>query len=190
MEEQIIKFLGKAEKLKMTFRHNYTTGNRPESAAEHTWRVTLFWMAFQDIFNKDVDTNKVLKMLIIHDLPEIISGDVPHYKQTDEDKKRELQNAKEAFQELPSELANKYFESYKEFEEGETREARFAQAIDKLESQLQVVDSKFSNWENPDLREELLTYPDKAVNKLNDSQITKIWKSIREKIKCDFENKK
>lgn len=184
MEEQILQFISKTEKLKATFRHNYTTGNRPESAAEHTWRATLFWMVFQDVFNKDVDTNKVLRMLIIHDLPEIIWGDVPHYKQTDEDRKREMESAKEAFSDLPSKLADEYFELYKEFEEGETKEAKFAQAIDKIESQLQVLDTDLSNWKDPNLKEELLTYPDKAVMKLDDSQFYKIWEDIKEKIKC------
>ena len=39
--EQLLKFMSIAEKLKCTTRHSWTSSNRQESVAEHSWRLCL-----------------------------------------------------------------------------------------------------------------------------------------------------
>jgi putative hydrolase of HD superfamily len=72
----VLDFLRRAEALKSTPRTSKTVSGRAESTAEHTWRLCLMVMAFADGLD-GIDTLKLIKMCLIHDLGEAVSGDVP-----------------------------------------------------------------------------------------------------------------
>ena len=74
--QERLQFLRHAERLKATLRSGWTTQGRAESAAEHTWRLTLLVITFADLL-QDVDVLRLLKLCILHDLGEAISGDIP-----------------------------------------------------------------------------------------------------------------
>jgi putative hydrolase of HD superfamily len=76
-----LDFLRQAEKLKVVLRSSHTSGGRPESTAEHTWRLCLWAIAFADELGK-IDLAKLLKICIVHDLGEAHSGDIPAVSQT------------------------------------------------------------------------------------------------------------
>lgn len=78
--EGIIAFLQAAEQLKDTLRSGITTQGRPESTAEHSWRLCLMAMLFDRELG-EYDRLKLLKLCIVHDLGEAISGDVPATRQ-------------------------------------------------------------------------------------------------------------
>ena len=67
---RLIEILHLAERLKDTERHCYTSGNRRESVAEHSWRLTLMAYLVSDEF-PGADLEKLLKMCLIHDLGEV-----------------------------------------------------------------------------------------------------------------------
>ena len=73
--KELIEFLGVVEKLKCNTRHSWTSSGRRESVAEHSWRLSLLAMLCADEY-PDLDMNKVVRMCIIHDLGEAITGDV------------------------------------------------------------------------------------------------------------------
>ena len=73
---QRLKFIGEAERLKNVLRRSHTSEGRQESTAEHTWRLCLLAMVFEDQL-PGLDFAKVLKMCVVHDLGEAIHGDVP-----------------------------------------------------------------------------------------------------------------
>src|ERR1700704_5344946 len=72
----ILKVLSLAERLKFELRHSYTSSGRQESVAEHTWRMALMAVLIEPLLPKKVDTARLLKMIIIHDLVEAEAKDV------------------------------------------------------------------------------------------------------------------
>lgn len=76
--QEILSFLTLAEKLKTTLRHSWTNDPaRQESTAEHSWMICLLAMVLFGKTKLQLDQLKVLKMLVIHDLAEAITGDIP-----------------------------------------------------------------------------------------------------------------
>jgi putative hydrolases of HD superfamily len=75
-----IPFIQEAERLKNVLRSAHTSTGRRESTAEHTWRLCLMALTFEDQLGT-VDFAKILKLCVVHDLGEAISGDVPATEQ-------------------------------------------------------------------------------------------------------------
>ena len=48
----------------------------PESVAEHSFRVSVLAMVLTDKLGYDLDKNKLIKMALLHDLGEVITGDI------------------------------------------------------------------------------------------------------------------
>lgn len=84
----IIQFIQNAERLKSTLRSGHTSQGRPESTAEHSWRLCLLVTLFDRELG-DCDRLKLIKMCIVHDLGEAISGDVPAIHQSADDGRAE-----------------------------------------------------------------------------------------------------
>src|SRR5258708_20287721 len=79
MEKQItsiLKVLTLAERLKFELRHSYTSSGRQESVAEHSWRMSLMAVLIEPLLTQKVDTARMLKMIIIHDLVEAEARDI------------------------------------------------------------------------------------------------------------------
>ncbi len=72
----ILEVLKLAERLKFELRHSYTSDGRQESVAEHTWRMSLMALLLEPYLEQRVNTGKLLKMIVIHDLVEAEAGDV------------------------------------------------------------------------------------------------------------------
>lgn len=70
MRDQLVNVLNVVnlgEKLKSELRHSWLSNGRQESVAEHTWRVSLMAMLIEPYLDQEIDTAKMLKMIIIHD---------------------------------------------------------------------------------------------------------------------------
>ena len=76
-----IDFLNVIEKLKCNTRHSWTSSGRQESVAEHSWRLAVMAMLCADEY-PSLDINKVIKMCLIHDFGEAITGDIPAFFKT------------------------------------------------------------------------------------------------------------
>src|SRR6185436_19012210 len=72
----ILNVLTLAERLKFELRHSYTSSGRQESVAEHTWRMSLMAVLIEPLLQHKVDSAKLLKMIIIHDLVEAEARDI------------------------------------------------------------------------------------------------------------------
>lgn len=184
MEKKIIDFLSEIEKVKSTLRHNWTRTGRQESSAEHSWRSAIFLSLIQDVYKFDIDTAKALKMMLIHDIPELIDGDIPGFQQAGTNKKEKEQlNAQKIFGMLPPPLNKEYLELFEEFEAGESPEAKLLHALEKIETQLQHLDSGPQYWCEEESGDHMLNYPQKVLDRLNDERINNIWESIKAEIK-------
>ena len=134
----ILAFLNGAEQLKQTLRSAHTSNGRQESTAEHTWRLCLMVMLFEKQFS-DIDMLKLLKMCIIHDLGEAISGDIAAVDQIEGCDKgaQERIDLLELMAPLPQDLQDEILLLWDEYEHASSPEAMMAKAFDKLETMLQ-----------------------------------------------------
>ena len=87
-QREYIKFLNVIEKLKCNTRHSWTSSGRHESVAEHSWRLAVMAMLCEDEY-PNLNMNKVIKMCLIHDFGEAITGDIPAFLKTDKNEKDE-----------------------------------------------------------------------------------------------------
>ena len=149
----ILNILTLAERLKFELRHSYTSNGRQESVAEHTWRMSLMAVLIEPLLKQKVDTSRLLKMIIIHDLVEAEAKDVSALDvlRNPELKIQKAEKEKEAIENLRSVLleinGQEIYDLFYEFEHKETYEAKVANALDKLEVQLQHNHADFSTWE-------------------------------------------
>ncbi len=174
---QLLDFLHFGEKLKSVIRHSVTSDNVPESVADHSWRLCLFAFALKDEF-KDIDIDKVIRMCIIHDLGEAITGDIPAFDKTDTDRVSEYELAINKFKTFPAPISTEFAELYTEMEKQETKEARFYKALDKLEAVIQHNEADISSW----------TEHEKELNKTYGYEYVKEFpflKELRDEMKKD-----
>lgn len=148
--ENIKHFLCQAERLKCILRHSWTSSGRQESVAEHVWRTSLMAILLEPFLQKQIDLYKVLKMIIIHDLAEIETGDTPTFLLDAEKNAKETAAMESIKRLLNNKTGNEIFNLWKEFNEAETNEARFALALDKLEANLQHNESDVRTWTQDD----------------------------------------
>ena len=138
--EQILSFMVEIEKLKDVQRKTKPVGlARYENSAEHSWHVCLSALMLHKYANEPVDINRVIKMLLIHDIVEIDAGDTfffdttKNHTNTDE----ELVAAKRIFGLLPEEQSTDLIAIWEEFEACQSAEAKFAKAMDRFNPMLQ-----------------------------------------------------
>lgn len=151
--KSILKVLELAERLKFELRHSYTSSGRQESVAEHTWRMSLMAFLIEPLLKHEVDTTRLLKMIIIHDLVEAEATDISALDviRNPEIKLKKIAREKKAIENLRIALKDtngqEIYDLFYEFENKETYEAKVANALDKLEVQLQHNHADFSTWE-------------------------------------------
>ena len=109
-----------------------------ESVAEHSFCVALLALILADESSVELDTAKVIRMALIHDLGEIYAGDfTPADNITKNDKyKLEKQSVVKVLEKLPNGF--KWISLWEEYEIGESAEAQFVKQLDKLEMALQA----------------------------------------------------
>ena len=134
----VLAFLQAAEQLKDTLRSGRTAGGRQESTAEHTWRLCLMVMLFEREL-AGCDLLRLLKLCIVHDLGEAISGDVPAVEQSDHPDRaaRERADLVSLCAPLPADLRDEVVELWDDYAGARSPEAVLAKGFDKLETMLQ-----------------------------------------------------
>nr|WP_320036647.1 HD domain-containing protein [uncultured Bacteroides sp.] len=142
---ELINFMSIAEKLKCNTRHSWTSTNRHESVAEHSWRLSLMAYFIQDEF-PEADINKVILMCIFHDLGEAITGDIPAFNKTKKDEEIEDKEIAQLINTLPESYREKLSHLFKEMNELQTLEARIYKALDKMETLVQHNEADISTW--------------------------------------------
>lgn len=178
----ILQVLKLAERLKFELRHSYTSSGRQESVAEHTWRMSLMAVLIEPLLTQKVDTARLLKMIIIHDLVEAEARDIsaldvlrdPSIRiQKAENEKRAIEYLREI---LIATNGQEIYDLFYEFENKETYEAKVANALDKLEVQLQHNDADITTWE--EIEYDMCYMMDKHV--LFDNTLTELKNQIEE----------
>lgn len=136
--QKILEFISFAEKLKTELRHSYTSNiKRQESVAEHTWMMCLLAIVLQKEIETQINLEKALKMIVVHDLVEVFAGDIPAFEKSKRATNKQINELKamdKLLTYLPNKiLAREFKKLWLEFEECKTVEAKYAQAVDKVE---------------------------------------------------------
>ena len=146
-----VNFIKEIEKLKSVTRFNRTHDGRFENSAEHSWQGAIAAMVLQDYYPEKLDIEKVISMLLIHDLGEIYAGDTWVF---DDEKKvhshnRELESIEKTMSLLPEEKYLNMKNLWLEFEKGQSAESRYARVIDALVPLINHLEVSELNY-NPD----------------------------------------
>jgi len=133
--QQQLAFTNELEKLKATHRNNRTLdAYRFENSAEHSWQGALMALVFREYIPEEVNLEKVMSMLLIHDLGEIYAGDTFVFDDVGKSDSYdgELKSLKISLDKLPSDQQDFFLGLWQEFETGISMEAKYARVLDAL----------------------------------------------------------
>ncbi len=145
--QEFLDILSVAARLKVNTRHCYTTKERKESIADHSWRLALMAMLLsgEEAF-QDTDMNKVIRMCLIHDLGEAFTGDIPAFEKTSADGEKEEELLTGWICGFSSPQKEEWLNLLDEMEQLQTKEAQIYKALDKLEALISHNESDLSTW--------------------------------------------
>ena len=136
----ILDFLKDSANLKSISRQGWIDKlsiKNPESVADHSYLMAIMAMIISDLEN--YDSEKILKMTLLHDLAESKIGDITPEQMTSENKMKIENDAfNEIIDQLPDTLKSQYLEIWKEYQNNNSKESLFVHQIDKLEMALQA----------------------------------------------------
>lgn len=146
-------FLNEADRLKSVLRATtLCDGSRPENSGEHSWHLALYALVLADQAGPDVRIDRVIRMLLIHDLVEIDVGDVPIHSANGtahasaETQAAEARAADRIFGLLPDDLRDDLRALWEEFEAAETPDAVFAKSLDRVQPVMANLQSGGGTW--------------------------------------------
>ncbi len=155
--QPIVDFILELDKLKGITRKTRPLGlERYENSAEHSWQIALLAASLAQHAGAPVDVDRVVAMLLVHDIGEIDAGDTFVYVEGgwEERKLAELAAVTRIFGLLPDEQGSKFLALWKEFEDGATPEARFAHAMDRAMPVLLNLANQGQSWRENGIRHE------------------------------------
>ncbi len=173
----IISFYNNIYKLKTLFRQGWLRKgipeNKCETVAEHSFAAALIAMMIVSKYKLELDLDKIIMMVLMHDLGEIFAGDItPEDSISGEEKyKAELNGLEKLFEGFSEK--DKFINLWKEFEENKTPEARFVKQLDKIEMVLQA--NVYEKLEGVDLNE----FFDSTAIVLNDDYFIEIFSELK-----------
>jgi len=176
-QRQLIEFLETIGKLKSNTRHIWNSGGRQESVAEHCWRLSVMALLVADEF-PEADIAKVVKMCIIHDFGEALTGDIPSFFKTKQDEEKEDLAVASLLDSLPDNIADEFSSLFAEMAGLITPEAKLFKALDNLEAIISHNESPLDTWLELELTENL-RYGNENV------AYSEYLKELREELKKD-----
>ncbi|WP_293765899.1 HD domain-containing protein [uncultured Aquitalea sp.] len=147
--QQQLSFLREIDRLKSVVRQSpLLDQSRKENSAEHSWHLAMYALLLSDYAAASVDANRVLRMLLIHDIVEIDVGDFPIHAghSVEAQAREEALAAQRLFGLLPAAQGEGLLALWREFEAGETEDARFAKALDRFQPLLINVFTGGGTW--------------------------------------------
>jgi len=151
-----VEFLLEIDRLKHTFRQTILLDrSRRENSVEHSWHISLSAMIFSEYADSNgVDLDRVIRMLLLHDLVEIDAGDTYCYDELAgmDQHEREQRAAERIFGLLPADQVQDFRKLWDEFEAAETTEARYAHAMDRFQAFLHNYFTQGQVWRQHGIR--------------------------------------
>jgi putative hydrolases of HD superfamily len=148
--DQQMRFVAEIDKLKNVLRQTMLAGpGRRENSAEHSWHLAMMAVVLGEHAPAGTDISRVMAMVLVHDLVEIDAGDLFLY--ADDAQQARQEEAEQAaadriFALLPPDQAAGLRALWDEFEARQTREARFARGLDRLQPMLANLEAGGGTW--------------------------------------------
>lgn len=150
--QAIIDFILELDKLKAVTRKTKPVGlDRYENSAEHSWQIALMAASLERYAAAPVNINRVISLLLVHDVGEIDTGDILVYAEGDSAQRQAHKAAERAAVErifglLPDAQRDHFLSLWQEFEDGNTAEALFAHAADRAMPVLLNLANEGQSW--------------------------------------------
>lgn len=152
-----LAFLAEADRLKSVLRATPVHGGRKENSGEHSWHLALYALVLADQAPPGVSIDRVIRMLLLHDLVEIDTGDVPIHAAGGTAHGSAARQAEEAraadriFGLLPKDIGDELRALWEEFEAAESPDAVFAKALDRVQPVMQNIAAGGGSWRDFDV---------------------------------------
>jgi len=174
---RIIQFVIELDKLKAILRRTKPVGlERYENSAEHSWQVSLLALLLAQHAREPVDVLRVVEILLVHDIPEIDSGDQIVYQGPSEARAdAERKAASRLFGLLPEPQAGWCLSRWEEYEARKSKEAVFAYAVDRLMPVLQNLENGGQSWRENNVPLERVL----AVNAAIGEALPSVWEHVQ-----------
>jgi putative hydrolases of HD superfamily len=147
--QSTVDFILELDKLKAVTRQTRPVGlDRYENSAEHSWQIALLALSLAHHAEFAVNVDRVVRMLLVHDIGEIDTGDTIVYTDEGLEERKAAERAAvvRIFGLLPADQAANLLGLWQEFEDGATPEARFAHAVDRAMPALQNLANGGQSW--------------------------------------------
>lgn len=145
--KQQMDFLHEIDKVKDVFRESLTLNKRRENDAEHSWHMAMVALTLKEYFIGEVNLERSLKMILLHDLIEIYAGDTPAFGAERPNKREEeTEAARKLFSILPEDQGMEFLELWLEFEDCQTDDAKYANVCDRYQGFMQNLTSHGHTW--------------------------------------------
>ena len=140
-------FLQEIDKLKTVDRATDVFGDRAENSAEHSWHLALYALILSEHARSEINVDRVIRMMLLHDIVEIDAGDTPIFGAADPGiKDAEEKAAKRIFGLLPDDQAREALALWHEFEAAESVDAIFAKSLDRFQPPNQNLATGGGSW--------------------------------------------
>ena len=142
-------FLAEADRLKTVLRGTTLhDGSRRENSAEHSWHICLYALTLAEHATCPVNIDRVLRMLLLHDIVEIDAGDAPIPGTHDPEVPARIERAAadRLFGLLPPDQAAEFRALWEEFEAAETDDAIFAKSVDRVQPVVSNLHAGGASW--------------------------------------------
>jgi len=147
--QAIVDFILEVDKLKaVTRKIRLRDGERYENSAEHSWQLALLALSLAPHAPAGIDMDRVIRMLLVHDIGEIDTGDTMAFVEDgwEARKAAELAAVRRIFGLLPAAEGEPLLALWQEFEEARTPEATFANAVDRAMPVLLNLANQGQSW--------------------------------------------
>lgn len=147
--EKQLSFLREIDRLKSVVRQSpLLDKSRKENSAEHSWHLAMYALILNEYACGSVNTDRVIRMLLLHDVVEIDVGDFPIHGGSSSQLQAEQESraAARLFGLLPPQQGNEFLSLWQEFERAETEDAKFAKALDRFQPLLINIFTGGGTW--------------------------------------------
>ena len=172
----ILDFFKTAVNLKNISRQgwiNKLSLKHPESVADHSYSMAIMGMVISDLEN--YNSEKILKMILLHDLAESKIGDYTPNQISKENKIKIENNAyDEIINSLPDAIKLQYGQIWEEYQKQESPESKIVHQIDKLEMALQA--KMYQNEGSP--KETIESFFKSAENEITHPKLKELFNQI------------
>ncbi len=181
-----LDFLVEIDKLKSVLRANsLCDSSRRENSGEHSWHIALYALILAEYANRPIQIERVIKMLLIHDLVEIDAGDNPIHGDHDVSAMEAIERAAadRIFGLLPSDQRDDYRHLWEEFEAAETDDAIFAKSIDRVQPVINNLETDGGTWSSFNVTPEQL---ESRVGVKVERGAPAVWAHLKDRISAYF----